>query len=357
MGAICYWRSRICLSFHGTSDSPPMKGLFVRECAEGSRCSRKMLYVCVCGGGEMYLLLVRGVSRSKTLIPLILSQSGWMLFITTINNYSPNTYRYRFKWFMWYSRFECSEGLGWASLNTGLHGSLVVLVDLHGSSANTLSLLRIRSGSANRLKRDRAEQPPPPEKSVNSLTFKLNTFTSFTTHPEPWWTNASNLLNISCADLFKTEETWLKTVKVRVSAWKPNIYHYHPIVLKQNFSNKTLHLNWNFTPFACLRMDFKARCKIPKEQAAHSEDWEPNHFSLDRWEKADTLSASSAEWTSFPDSLCWVACRCDQSASQQQLHGGPMGKWSWKRLDKSVLPMGIAMGEGCSSTTSASLGK
>ena len=24
------------LSFHGTSDSPPMKGLFVRECVEGS---------------------------------------------------------------------------------------------------------------------------------------------------------------------------------------------------------------------------------------------------------------------------------------------------------------------------------
>ena len=48
----------------------------------------------------MYLLLVRGVSRSKTLIPLILSQSGWMLFITTINNYSPNAYRYRFKLFM-----------------------------------------------------------------------------------------------------------------------------------------------------------------------------------------------------------------------------------------------------------------
>ena len=77
-----------------------LKGLFVRECAEGSRCSRKTLCVCVGGGGEMYLLLVRGVSRSKTLIPLILSQSGWMLFITTINNYSPNTYRYRFKLFM-----------------------------------------------------------------------------------------------------------------------------------------------------------------------------------------------------------------------------------------------------------------
>ena len=34
----------------------------------------------------MYLLLVRGVSRSKTLIPLILSQSGWIAFITIINN-------------------------------------------------------------------------------------------------------------------------------------------------------------------------------------------------------------------------------------------------------------------------------
>ena len=41
---------------------------------------------CVCVYGEMYLLLVRGVSRSKTLIPLILSQSGWIAFITILNN-------------------------------------------------------------------------------------------------------------------------------------------------------------------------------------------------------------------------------------------------------------------------------
>ena len=38
------------------------------------------------------------------------------------------------------------------SLNTGLHGSVIVMVDLHGSSANTENLLRIRSGPANRLK-------------------------------------------------------------------------------------------------------------------------------------------------------------------------------------------------------------
>ena len=44
-----------------------------------------------CVYGEKYLLLVRGVSRSKTLIPLILSQSGWIAFITKILN-SPNTY-------------------------------------------------------------------------------------------------------------------------------------------------------------------------------------------------------------------------------------------------------------------------
>ena len=31
--------------------------------------------------GKMYSLLVRGVSRSKRLIPLILSQSGWMLLL------------------------------------------------------------------------------------------------------------------------------------------------------------------------------------------------------------------------------------------------------------------------------------
>ena len=44
------------------------------------------------------------------------------------------------------------EGLGWASLNTGLHGSVAVMIDLRGSSANTENLLRICSGPANRLK-------------------------------------------------------------------------------------------------------------------------------------------------------------------------------------------------------------
>ena len=57
-----------------------------------------------------------------------------------------------YKW-----RFELNwltdqEGLGWASLNTGLHGSMTVMIDLRGSSANTENLLRIRSGPANRLK-------------------------------------------------------------------------------------------------------------------------------------------------------------------------------------------------------------
>ena len=47
---------------------------------------QKVIYVrvrrCACVYGEKYLLLVRGVSRSKTLIPLILSQSSWIGFIT-----------------------------------------------------------------------------------------------------------------------------------------------------------------------------------------------------------------------------------------------------------------------------------
>ena len=30
--------------------------------------------------GKVYSLLVRGVSRSKTLNPLMLAQSGWMLY-------------------------------------------------------------------------------------------------------------------------------------------------------------------------------------------------------------------------------------------------------------------------------------
>ena len=37
-----------------------------------------VVHVCM---GKMYSLLVRGVSRSKTLNPLILSQSGWMLLL------------------------------------------------------------------------------------------------------------------------------------------------------------------------------------------------------------------------------------------------------------------------------------
>ena len=44
------------------------------------------------------------------------------------------------------------EGLGWASLNTALHGSVAVMIDLGGSSANKENLLRIHSGPANRLK-------------------------------------------------------------------------------------------------------------------------------------------------------------------------------------------------------------
>ena len=69
-------------SFHGTSDSPPMKGNFMLVCA--ARICRRFLrfayvVVRVCMG-KVYSLLVRGVSRSKTLNPLILSQSSWMLY-------------------------------------------------------------------------------------------------------------------------------------------------------------------------------------------------------------------------------------------------------------------------------------
>ena len=75
------------LSFHGTSDSPPMKGYFNGlVTANVQKVLEVHVRCCACVYGEMYLLLVRGVSRSKTLIPLILSQSGWIAFITIINN-------------------------------------------------------------------------------------------------------------------------------------------------------------------------------------------------------------------------------------------------------------------------------
>ena len=54
-----------------------------RMCRRFLKFAYDVVRVCM---GKMYLLLARGVSRSKTLIPFILSQSSWMLFITIINN-------------------------------------------------------------------------------------------------------------------------------------------------------------------------------------------------------------------------------------------------------------------------------
>ena len=68
---------------------PGPEGVFLlvvwvpRMCRRFLKFAYDVVRVCM---GKIYSLLVRGVSRSKTLNPLILSQSGWMLFITTINN-------------------------------------------------------------------------------------------------------------------------------------------------------------------------------------------------------------------------------------------------------------------------------
>ena len=68
-------------SFHGTSDSPPMKGNFMLVCAPRI-CRRffKFAYVVRVCMGKVYSLLVRGVSRSKTPNPFVLAQSGWILY-------------------------------------------------------------------------------------------------------------------------------------------------------------------------------------------------------------------------------------------------------------------------------------
>ena len=63
-----------------------MKGLYANVQKVPDVRVRRCACVCVCVCGEMYLLLVRGVSRSKTLIPLVLSQSSWIAFITVLNN-------------------------------------------------------------------------------------------------------------------------------------------------------------------------------------------------------------------------------------------------------------------------------
>ena len=49
-----------------------------RMCRRFLKFTYDVVRVCM---GKIYLLLVRGVSRSKRLIPLILSQSGWMLLL------------------------------------------------------------------------------------------------------------------------------------------------------------------------------------------------------------------------------------------------------------------------------------
>ena len=72
----------LLLLLPGTSDSPPMKGFFTlvcvpRICRRFLKFAYIVMHLCM---RKVYSLLVRGVSRSKTLIPLILSQSGWMLY-------------------------------------------------------------------------------------------------------------------------------------------------------------------------------------------------------------------------------------------------------------------------------------
>ena len=49
-----------------------------RMCRRFLKFAYDVVRVCM---GKIYLLLVRGISRSKRLIPLILSQSGWMLLL------------------------------------------------------------------------------------------------------------------------------------------------------------------------------------------------------------------------------------------------------------------------------------
>ena len=45
------WRSMLCVhpQLNKVGPNLALKGLFVHECAEGSRCSHKMLCVCVWG--------------------------------------------------------------------------------------------------------------------------------------------------------------------------------------------------------------------------------------------------------------------------------------------------------------------
>ena len=70
-----------------------------------------------------------------------------------------------------------AEGLDWASLNTWLHGSVTVMIDLSGSSANTENLLRIRAGPANTLKETMHSSPVvkvcKPTKTTVEVTFNI----------------------------------------------------------------------------------------------------------------------------------------------------------------------------------------
>ena len=69
------------LSFHGTSDSPPMKGLNCQlvysEYVEGSQSSRILMCVCM---GKCLLTSCERAIQKKTLNPFVFTQSSWMLY-------------------------------------------------------------------------------------------------------------------------------------------------------------------------------------------------------------------------------------------------------------------------------------
>ena len=116
------------------------------EYVEDSRSSRILMCVCV---GKCLLTSCERVIQKKTLNPFYVNTIRLDALLQYNNSFLQNINKWtQIRLTAWLTL----EGLGWASLNTGLHSSVVVMIDLRGSSANTENLLRIHSRPANKLK-------------------------------------------------------------------------------------------------------------------------------------------------------------------------------------------------------------
>ena len=127
--------------------------------------------------GKCLLTSCERVIQKKTLNPFDVSTIRLDTLLQHNNSKNINTtnwtaWKLELDWLNWMTD---SKGLCWTSLNIGLYSSVVVMLDLCGSSANTENLPRIHSRPANRLKETVHSSPC----CKSSQTYKDNGWSNF----------------------------------------------------------------------------------------------------------------------------------------------------------------------------------